>query len=426
MKKLFVVLLGLVLLAGVFAVPQQAKLVIWADDTRAPVLRDVGAAYTAATGVGVEVVEIAFADLRGQFITAAPTGQGPDILIGAHDWTGELAANGLLEPFDPRLGGKAGDFNPVGLEGFSYGGKLYGMPYGTENIALLYNKDLVPTPPKTWCELLQIARALTDPAAGRYGYIVQNPDPYHWFPMLSACGGYIFGKNPDGSLNYCDIGLANRGAVCGAELFDSMIEEGLLPAGVGWDTMTGLWTGGNAGMVISGPWLLGMTKQAGINYGVAPIPDLCCCGCDCDVIPGGCGCGACCGCCCEWGSPKPFAGVQGFMVSAFSTNKTLAFDFLLNYIATKETMLALYRRDPRPPAYLPALNDPEVQGNPDIAAFGEQAKLAIPMPNIPQMGSVWGAWADTQALIANQQAEPAVALQEAVAKIRQALGCPLP
>jgi maltose/maltodextrin transport system substrate-binding protein len=425
MKKLLMVLLGLVLLVGVFALPEQTKLVIWADDTRAPVLRDVGADFTAKTGINVEVVEIAFSDLRGQFINAAPTGQGPDILIGAHDWTGELAANGLLEPFDPTLGGKAGEFNPVGLEGFSYGGKLYGMPYGTENIALLYNKDLVPTPPKTWCELLEIARALTDPAAGRYGYIVQNPDPYHWFPMLSAAGGYIFGKNPDGSLNYCDIGLANEGAIYGATVFDKMIEEGLLPAGVNWDTMTALWTGGNAGMVISGPWLLGMTKAAGINYGVAPIPDMCCCACICAYdLP--CPPGPACPCAPilpVW-PPKPFAGVQGFMVSAFSTNKTLAFDFLINYIATKETMLALYRRDPRPPAYLPALNDPEVQGNPDIAAFGEQAKLAIPMPNIPQMASVWSAWYDAQALIANQQADPAPALQEAVTKIKAALNCP--
>ncbi|MGQ9601691.1 MAG: sugar ABC transporter substrate-binding protein [Candidatus Bipolaricaulia bacterium] len=417
MRKFVVLLLGLVLLAGVFAVPQQAQLVIWADDTRAPVLRDVGAAYTAATGVTVEVVEIAFGDLRGQFITAAPTGQGPDILIGAHDWVGELAANGLIEPFDPALGGKANDFNPVGLEAFSYGGKLYGLPYGTENVALIYNKALVPNPPKTWCELLQIARGLTDPAAGRYGYIVQNPDPYHWFPMLSAAGGYIFGKNPDGSLNYCDIGLANDGAIYGATIFDKMIEEGLLPAGVNWDTMTGLFFGGNAGMVISGPWLLGGAKRAGINYGVAPIPDLCCCVCTCVYnLP--------CPVCPPCFPPKPFAGVQGFMVSAFSGNKTIAFDFLLKYIVTKETMLALYRRDPRPPAYLPALNDPEVQGNPDIAAFGEQAKLATPMPNIPQMSSVWSAWSDAQALIANQQAEPEAALQEAVTKIKAALGCP--
>ena len=408
MRKFLVVLLGLVLLAGVFAIPQaqQAKLLIWADDTRAPVLRDVGADYTAATGVEVEVVEIAFGDLRGQFTTAAPTGEGPDILIGAHDWVGELVANGLLEPID--LGDKAGEFNPVALEGFSYGGKLYGLPYGTENVALIYNKDLVPEPPKTWCELLQIARELTDPEIPRYGYIVQNPDPYHWFPMLSACGGYVFGKNPDGSLDYCDIGLANEGAIYGATIFDKMIEEGLLPAGVDWDTMTGLFFGGNAGMVISGPWLLGGAKEAGINYGVAPIPSLCCeTPYDLSIC-----------------TPKPFAGVQGFMVNSFSQNKTLAFDFLLNYIATKETMLALYRRDPRPPAYLPALEDPEVASNPDIAAFGEQARSAIPMPNIPQMSSVWGFWADAQDLIATQQAEPAEALQEAVDKIKEALGCP--
>lgn len=408
MRKFLVAVLGLVLVLGIFAAPQaqQAKLLIWADDTRAPVLREVGAAYTKATGVGVEVVEIAFADLRGQFITAAPAGEGPDILIGAHDWVGELAENGLLEPID--LGDKAADFNPVALEGFSYGGKLYGLPYGTENVALIYNKDLVPEPPKTWCELLEIARKLTDPEIPRYGYIVQNPDPYHWFPMLSAAGGYVFGKNPDGSLNYCDIGLANEGAIYGATIFDKMIEEGLLPAGVDWDTMTGLFFGGNAGMVISGPWLLGGARGAGINYGVAPIPTLCC------KTPYEL---AIC-------VPKPFVGVQGFMVNTFSKNKTLAFDFLLNYIATKDTMLALYRRDPRPPAYLPALEDPEVQGNPDIAAFGEQAQSAIPMPNIPQMASVWGAWTDAQDLIATQQLEPKEALEEAVKKIKEALGCP--
>ncbi len=401
MKKL---LLGvLVLTVGVAAFAQAPKLVIWADDTRTPVLRDLAAQFKDATGVKIEVVEIAYDNIRGQFITAAPTGQGPDIIVGAHDWVGELAANGLLEPIN--FGSKLAEFSPVAVQAFSYGGQNYGVPQGTENIAIIYNKALVSQPPRTWDELLNFARLITDPTKPMYALVFQNgPDPYHWFPMLSANGGYIFGTNADGSLNPCDVGLATPGAIHGATLFAQMIEEGLLPAGVSWDTMRALFFGGNAAMVISGPWLVADTKAAGIDYGIAPIPAI--------LGPDG----------HTYGTPRPFIGVQGFMVSAFSQNKVLAVDFLLNYLATTDVMLALYARNPRPPAHLPTFA--LVASDPDIAAFGAQGAFGIPMPNIPEMASVWGAWADAQSLIANGQATPEQALQEAVQKIKTALKCP--
>ncbi len=400
MKKLLGVVLGVLASVGVLA--QAPKLVIWADDTRAPVLRDLGATFKAQTGVDIEVVEIAFDQIRGQFITAAPTGQGPDIIAGPHDWVGELAANGLLEPIE--FGAKLAEFSASAVQAFSYGGKNYGVPQGTENIAIIYNKKLIAQVPETWDELLAYARQVTDPTKPMYALVFQNgPDPYHWFPMLSACGGYIFGTDGAGALNPCDVGLANAGALRGAQLFADMIAEGLLPAGVGWDTMRALFFGGNAAMVISGPWLVADTKAAGIDYGIAMIPKIQC-------ADG------------SYGIPKPFIGVQGFMVSAFSQNKVLAMDFLLNYIATTGTMLALYQRNPRPPAHLPTFE--LVKTDPDIAAFGLQGQYGIPMPNIPEMASVWGAWADAQSLIANGQATPEEALNEAVQKIRAALKCP--
>jgi maltose-binding protein MalE len=399
MKRITIALLGLLLLAGLTAVAQP-KLTIWADDVGTPVFRSVAAGFTAVTGVEVEVVEIAFSDIRGQFITAAPTGEGPDILVGAHDWVGELVVNGLIDPVS--LGERVNAFNPTAIDGFSYGGLLYGVPYGVENVALLYNKDLVPTPPATWDELMQIARDITDVEAGVYGYIVQNPDPFHWFPMLSACGGYIFGKNEDGGLNPCDVGLNDPGAVFGAILFDEMIEEGILANGADWDTMTGVMFSGNGGMVISGPWLIGGLRDAGINYGVAPIPSF---NCDDGTL----------------GIAKPFASVRGVMMSSFSENKTLAGEFLLKYIATKDTALELFARDPRPPALLAAFD--EVKSDPDVAMFGQVGQNAIPMPNIAEMSSVWSAWYDAQALIGNQETDPVQALIEATNQILEAIGC---
>ncbi|HEC63320.1 MAG TPA: extracellular solute-binding protein, partial [Candidatus Acetothermia bacterium] len=96
MRK-FLVLALAVLAVGVGGLAAEpGKIIIWADDTRAPVFEQIGQAYTEATGIPVEVVEVGFGDIRGQFTTAAPAGEGPDIIIGAHDWVGELAANGLL------------------------------------------------------------------------------------------------------------------------------------------------------------------------------------------------------------------------------------------------------------------------------------------------------------------------------------------
>lgn len=393
MRKFLLVVLAVLGVGALAAEP--GKILIWADDTRAPVFRTIGEAYTKATGIPVEVVETPFGSIRDQFTTAAPTGEGPDIIIGAHDWVGELAANGLLAEIllPPEL---AELFDKVSLEAFTYAG-LYGLPYAREGVGLLYNKALVPELPATFEELVELARKLTDPTLPQYGFVVQNPDPYHEFPFLSALGGYIFGYDEEGKLNPCDVGLDSPGAIAGAEILDSLFEEGLIPAGLDWDTWTSLFTEGRIAMVITGPWFVGRAKAAGIDIGVAPIPPI------------------------QGKTPKPFVGVQGVMVNAFSPNLALVYDFLFNYFATKETMLALYAKDPRIPAFLPAYE--EVAEDPILRGFAESIANGVPMPNIPQMSAVWGAWSDAMSMIGNQQLEPAEALKQAADNIRATLGC---
>jgi maltose/maltodextrin transport system substrate-binding protein len=393
MKKF--VLLALVVLGVAAFAATPGKILIWADDTRAPVFREIGKTYTEKTGIPVEVVEIPFGQIRDQFVTAAPTGEGPDIIIGAHDWVGELAASGLLAEIllPEELKAK---FDAVSLEAFTYG-KLYGLPYAREGVGLLYNKKLVPQVPATFEELIELARKLTDPTVPQYGFVVQNPDPYHEFPFLSALGGYIFGYDKEGKLNPCDVGLDSPGAIAGAEILQSLFKEGLIPAGLDWDTWTSLFTEGRIAMVITGPWFVGRAKDAGIDIGVVPIPPI------------------------QGKNPKPFVGVQGVMVSAFSPNLPVVFDFLFNYFATKETMLALYQKDPRIPAFLPAYN--EVASDPILKGFAESIANGVPMPNIPQMSAVWGAWSDAMSLIGNLQKTPAEALKQAADNIRATLGC---
>lgn len=374
--------------AGAMA-SQPGRLLIWADDTRAPIMEELGKAFAEEFGVPVEVTEMGFGDIRSQLAVAGPAGEGPDIIVGAHDWLGELIVNGLLEPID--LGDYAHDFESVTVEAFTWGGTVYAVPVAYEAIGLVYNKALVPQPPATWDELLAIARDLTDREKGVYGFLMQIPDPYHTFPLFSATGGYVFGENPDGTLNPLDVGLNNAGSVRGLEIFDQLIEEGLLPAGTDYNTMTSLFYQGNVGMMITGPWALGDARTAGIDFGFTRIPTI------------------------DGGQPKPFVGVQGFMVSSFSQNKFLADVFLKEFVINTETYVDMFNRDPRPPAYKPALA--VVSEDLVVKGVGESGAVGVPMPSIPEMGSVWTAWSDAIELVANQELEPKEALDIAVSQI---------
>ena len=52
-------------------------------------------------------------------------------------------------------------------------------------------------------------------------------------------------------------------------------------------------------------------------------------------------------------------------------------------------MQQIYETGLRPSAFKSVL---ATTSDPDLAAMGEAGVNAIPMPNIPEMGSVWSAW----------------------------------
>ena len=371
-------------------------LVIWADQTRVPALKELAAKFKAENGVEVVVEQLGFGDVRDVFTVAAPAGQGPDIIVGAHDWLGELAASGLLAPID--LGDKVKEFAPSSLEAFTFNGELYGVPNAIENVALLRNTDLVPSAPKTWAEVTEISRKLAannKPGAetNKYGFLCSEGDSYHFFPIQTAFGGYIFGKNANGSWNPNDVGLDSPGSIAAAKWYAGMMAEGLQPKGMTGDTLIQWFEKGNVGMMITGPWSLDRLRKATVNYEFSSIPS-------------------------EKQAGTPFLGAQGFMVSAFSAEPLLAQVFLTEFVATTETMKMFYDSDPRPPAYLPFA---KTLTDPDIVALGEAGLNALPMPTIPQMSAVWTAWGNALTLVAQGGDTPENAFGSAAKQVREAI-----
>ena len=368
-------------------------LTIWANEVTAPVLEGLTQTFEDQYGVTLVVVQKGFGDLRNDFKVAAATGEGPDILLGAHDWLGELTASGLLA--EVSLGDKADQFAPKAVEAFTYtDGKLYGMPYSVENVALYYNTELVPTPPATFDEVKALSQELKD-AGNKYGYLIQTTDPYHFYPVQTALGGYVFGKTDTGAWNPEDVGINSEGSVAAFTWLDGMYADGLLDRGSNIDggLLLSAFQNGDAAMVISGPWALSGFREAGIPYAITSIPT--------GTEPG-----------------RPFLGVQGWMVNAFSKNQLLAQTFLQEFMATEGTMGGFYENDPRPSAFIPTAQSIE---DPDLQAFIQAGADADPLPNIPEMNSVWQAWGNAMTLISNGTQAPQEALDNAQAQIEAAI-----
>ncbi len=368
-----------------------SKITIWCSEKQVDILQRLGAEYKAKTGIDVEVQQMDFGSIKPKFLNAAQAGNGPDIIIGPHDWVGELVVNGLLEPITVLP--EKDKYYKTALDAFTFNGQLYGVPYAMEAIALIYNKDFVEEPPKTIEELIKKAKEIDEEYEGEVrGFVYDAANFYFSAPFIFGYGGYVFKRTPKG-LDVHDIGLANEGAIKGAKLIKRFFDEGILQPGDNYNIMDSLFKDGSAAMIINGPWAVKAYKEAGVNYGVAPIPDL---------EPGK--------------KAKPFVGVQGFMVNAKSHNKVVALDFLINFIARKEIFYKLYLADPRIPSRKDVLS--MVKDNPDIVGFTKSASVGIPMPNVPEMAAVWGAMGDALNLIINGKASPEEAMKNAVQKIK--------
>lgn len=364
-------------------------LVIWADDTRTPILESLAEQFKTDYGITLVVEQVA--ERYEQFNIAAPAGEGPDLMLIAHDRLGGFVESGLVAPIE--LGAKADNFTPESVQGFTYNNELYGMPFATENLAFFYNQDLVETPPATWEEMVTVGQALME--SGDVEQILAlTGTTYDIFPINTGFGGYIFGQDADGNYDPTDVGFDSEGFIASGDFLSGLVADGLVSNTVDWDTAHILFEQGDIPFLIAGPWALNRLRESGVNYGISGFPE----------GPGG--------------VSAPFLGVQGFVVNALSENALLAQTFLTELVASDELMQALFDADPRPSAWVPVL---EATEDPDIAAFGAIAPDASLTPSIPAMSAVWGSWDSAIALILQQQESAEAALTNAATQIRDAI-----
>ncbi|HSC92128.1 MAG TPA: extracellular solute-binding protein [Gaiellaceae bacterium] len=340
---------------------------IWADADRKAAVDRVASAWGAARGVNVSVVQKDFGRIRDDLKTVQAE-TAPDVIVGAHDWTGELAASGLVLPLFPSRATKA-QFPAYTLDAFSYGTavkRLYGAPVAVENIGLVVNTRLAKVP-KNFADLQKQALAFKRKKSGNLAIAVQQGaagDAYHMYPFFSGLCGYVFGKNSAGNLDASNIGVANPRFLRNAPLIDAWNKTGLVNAKVDDAAARDAFLKGRAAFWITGPWFADTIKKAGIRFRVVQMPRIRC-------------------------NSVPFLGVQGFMVTKFAAThgvESLAKDLVGTYMMSPASQAALAAANGRYPANTAAgrrVSDTVLK------QFGAASKGGVPMPNIPQMSSVW-------------------------------------
>jgi len=374
-------------------------LVIWIDAQRAPVLQQFAQSFAAANGISVSVQPVA-TDLQSAYVTATAAGKGPDIVVGATDWIGNLVQNGAISPL-PLTAAQKGSFQTTALNAVTYNGQVYGVPYATENLALITNTGEAAANPATFEDMVAAGQAAvksgkaTEALAMQIG---QQGDPYTAQPLLGSAGGFIFGTKSDGSYDPAQVGVDNAGSKAFAAQLAKYGEKGqnVFKRSIDANNAVSLFTSGKAPYLISGPWALEQVRKAGVKYSISPVPGFA-----------------------GMGPSQPFVGVQAFYVSAKAKNTAIAQEFTLNYLTKKDVEEALYKVDPRAPALTDAYNDVS-KTDPDIAAFQAAAAHGVVLPQIPAMSAVWGPLGIAEAAIVGG-ADPATSMTNAATQIKAAI-----
>jgi len=343
-------------------------IVVWTDQNRKADVDKVTGTWGAARGVDVKVVVKDFGQIRDALKTIA-VADAPDVIVGAHDWTGELAANGLVLPLFPRAAVKK-QFPKYSLNAFSYGkngARLYGIPTQLENVALIVNTGMAHAP-KSWKDLESQALKVKKRTGSAVGIAVQQGsggDAYHMYPFFSGLCGYVFQTTKTGGLNPSNIGVANKKFLANSTLIDKWNSEGLIRSSVDSSTAQDLFLKQKAAFWVTGPWNVDPVRKAGIKFKIVQIPAIKC-------------------------KSVPFLGVQGFMVTKYSTAhgvESAAKDLVSNYMAQPAAQVSLALANSRFPANTVAGKRVHDSA---LSAFGKASLGGVPMPNIPEMNSVWG------------------------------------
>jgi multiple sugar transport system substrate-binding protein len=161
------------------------------------------------------------------------------------------------------------DVYPGPKAAVSDGSKVYGVPVGSNSLALYYNKKMladagIASPPKTWSELTETAtKATKSPVYGiAFSAVNDEQSTWQWEPFLWSNGGSL-------------TELDSENARAALQLWVDWVKKGVASKEVvNWnqEDVPNQFIGGRAATMVMGPWQLANVQKSGIDFGIVTIP----------------------------------------------------------------------------------------------------------------------------------------------------------
>ncbi|UUU21509.1 extracellular solute-binding protein [Streptomyces sp. DSM 40750] len=323
--------------------------------------------------IKVKYVNVPFDQAQNKFDTAAGASGAPDILRSEVGWTPAFAKKGFFLPLDGTEALADQDkFQPSLIKQAQYDGKTYGVPFVTDTLALVYNKELfekagITEAPKTWADLKKAAATIKDKT---------GVDGYWGSTQAYYAQSFLYGDGTDTvdvAAKKITVNSAEAKKAYGTwlDLFDG---KGLHKADTTADAYAHIqdaFVNGKVASIIQGPWEItnfykGEAFKDKANLGIATVP--------------------------AGSTGKAGAPTGGHNLSVYAGSDKAHQEASLKFVnfmtsAKSQETIALKN------STLPTRDDAytaEIKADPGIAGYQTVLAAAQPRPELPEYSSLWG------------------------------------
>jgi len=252
-------------------------------------------------------------ELEDKFEAASLAGAGPELVLLDFDGVQRLVPGNVVKEITSETisGLDYSSFLDGLVEISEYNGRNYIIPFRSfDFLVLFYNKDIIEEPPSEFEEVIEYCKEANSPGENIYGFLLNSNEADWIIPFIGGYGDWIV------DYNYNSLTLDNEATVETMEFLNYMYnEEKILPPDMGYSEINELFKSGSVHMIIDKVSLVEEYETAGINVGMARIPQV-------------------------WhGSknPTPLISGLGFMINVNCYGNELgAVDDLIGYMLTEE------------------------------------------------------------------------------------------
>ena len=344
----------------------------WGLGREGEVVAELIPEFERETGIHIDIQQIPWTAAHEKILTAHVGNSLPDVSQVGNSWMSELVTIGAIVPLEESLVPKDDYFAGI-WDTNVVGGTLYGIPWYVDTRVLFYRTDMIPTPPRTWSEWVEIMARLRRENTSRDFYPIVMPTNEWPQPVIMAIQKGAVMVDESGHARFDDPQFLE-----GFTFYVDLFRRGLAPA-VSNTQVANVYQQfgeGHIAMYISGPWDVGnfrtrLSAEQQKTWTTAPLP-----------APDG--------------TPYPglsLAGGSSLVITKRSRNPEAAKKFIA-FLSRPEIQARFYELSGDLPARRSAWRVPKLVADREIAAFRTQLDRTVALPRVPEAENIVNAVAE--------------------------------